>query len=188
MNGNSTLFSLGVGVDSSAVVVGAVSGLPQLEQLTRSPFHIATSDLEVELPETYEFRDQYLDPWLAERGQQIHILTPQVRDRNGETHSNLARYYFAQAALPSRQTRACTERFKIKTIQGWAKQVLGPAQADCVIGFDCHEGRRAAKMTDTASYRYIFPVIYPRLETGGFKGACQRYRRRQNGLLDRGKP
>lgn len=152
--------SLGLGVDSSSVVAAIAARHPLYADFADRQLWILTSDLEVELPETYDFRDNYLGPFLAERGYTIEILTPQVRDRFGAMHSNLADYYYRMAAVPARATRACTERFKVLTVQGRAKEEFGDTPLDVLIGFDVRETGRADRLASyTGQFNYLFPMI-----------------------------
>lgn len=153
------ILNAGIGIDSSTLAAMLAVNDPRLRGLTPRLALIATADLETELDVVYDFRDQYLAPFLAAHGHTLVVLQPEVRDHNGQTHSNLYDYYYAQGMVPSRQRRSCTDRFKIQTVRRYAQERLGTQAVEMVIGFDCHEGNRAAKLRPTARYAYSCPLI-----------------------------
>jgi hypothetical protein len=154
------VLSLGLGIDSSAVAVLMANGDPRVAGLRQRLALATNGDLEAEVPPTYQFRDQYLVPYLEERGLAYTSLAPAVVDRHGQIHSNLYDYYFAQAAIPTRARRSCTHRFKIITIQKHALDLLGDGQAiEVMIGFDCNEVRRTTKLADSKRFVYCYPLI-----------------------------
>jgi hypothetical protein len=85
------------------------------------------------------------------------VLTPQVTDRHGETHSNLYEYYNAQAVVPSRSRRSCTDRFKINVVNAQIAETWGD-DIPVLIGFDCHETGRADGLAQFSD-RYRFPLV-----------------------------
>lgn len=153
------IINAGIGIDSSTIAALVAANDPRVRDLTPRVALIATADLEVELDVVYAFRDQYLAPFLAAQGYTLTVLTPQVRDHTGKAHANLYDYYYAQGMVPSRSLRSCTDRFKIQTVRRYAQEQFGTQPVEMVIGFDCHEGNRAAKLHTTAQYTYSCPLI-----------------------------
>ena len=148
----------GIGVDSSSVLALLAGGDPRLAGQRSRLAAVATSDLETEDPTTYVFRDHYLRPFLQERGMELVVVSPAVRDRHGQVHSNLYDYYFAQGMVPSRARRSCTNRFKIARVKQYIREQVGP-EAEVIIGFDCQEATRAAKLRNTAAFTYSCPMM-----------------------------
>lgn len=153
------IINAGIGIDSSTIAAMVAAHDPRVADLTSRVALIATADLETELDVVYAFRDQYLTPFLAERGFALTILQPEVRDHTGQAHSNLYDYYYAQGMVPSRQRRSCTDRFKIQTVRRYAQEQFAAQPVEMVIGFDRFETNRAVKLHSTAQYTYSCPLI-----------------------------
>jgi len=148
--------SLGCGIDSSTMTVMDANGDPRRQGVeVMASLH---SDMGAEMPQTYQFYQDYLFPCLEEQGApRLQVLMPQVRDRHGKTHSNLYEYYYAQACVPSRSRRSCTDRFKISVVNARIAETCGD-DIPVLIGFDCHETRRADGLAQFSD-RYRFPLV-----------------------------
>ena len=99
-------------------------------------------------PYTYEYVD-----YLTKKGFNIRTVYPEVRDRQGNTWSNLYDYCYDKKIVPSRRFRWCTDKFKIQP-------VLKSIQKPCTIyiGFDKGELHRISKIK-IHGVQYEYPLL-----------------------------
>lgn len=154
------VLSYGAGLDSFFVLTRILESDDEpWASLRRRLVAIVHCDLGEELPETTDHLSEVAMPLAARHGMDITILRPRVVDRHGEHHSRLRTYLLAQAVVPSRTRRWCSERFKITPIGQWADDTFGVGAYDTILGYDASEGHRTARLSERQRARFVLPLM-----------------------------
>jgi hypothetical protein len=153
------VFSYGAGLDSFFALTRLLTSRDEPWVSLRARLAaIVHCDLGEELPETTAHLNDVAIPFARSHGWDITILQPRVVDRHGELHTRLRTYLLAQAVVPSRTRRWCSQRFKIEPIGQWADALLGP-DYDTLLGYDATEGHRTARLSDRQRARLMLPLM-----------------------------
>lgn len=113
-------------------------------------------------PETYQYVAGF-QWWLKANGHKpITVLRPKVRTKDGIVFENLYNYYAYTKTIPTRISRACTDRFKVTTLQ---KYFVTPCF--CYIGIDADEAHRAKP-----SYKKGIEIRWPLIEHEIGRAGC----------------
>jgi 3'-phosphoadenosine 5'-phosphosulfate sulfotransferase (PAPS reductase)/FAD synthetase len=154
------VFSYGAGLDSffalTRLMESQTGPWPSLRARLGAIVHC---DLGEELPETLEHLNTVAIPYARSHGFDITVLTPRVVDRHGAYHSRLRTYLLAQAVVPSRTKRWCSQRFKITPITAWADRTFGENRYDTLLGYDASEGHRTKRLSDRQRARLVLPLM-----------------------------
>lgn len=89
-------------------------------------------------PETYEYVDYFVAT-----GRPITVLHPDVGTIEGDRFDNIVDYYRHRKLVPSRRQRACTDRFKVVTLNRYQK-----TPCTVHIGYAADEAHRAKIHSD----------------------------------------
>ncbi len=158
MGKSPTIVSYGGGVNSTALLVGIVKGLPAFR-----PGAILFADTGGELPETYAYVAAF-SAWLAQHGLPT-IVT--VRDDLG---GPLEQRCLSRKMLPSvaygRHRRGCSEKSKQRPQHRWARREWPDSMAAWeaggrvtkLIGYGAEETYRA-RIDEDRWYEYLYPLI-----------------------------
>ena len=145
--------SFGGGVNSVALYLYLVE---QGEEFEAVFVHHGT-----DWPETYDYVAGF-QWWLKRQGlRPIKVLTPEVRTNDGKIFTNLYSYYNYKKFFPSRQSRACTDRWKVRTLEKYQKP---PAWV--YIGYASDEAHRA-KIQSANGLEFRFPLIEAEIDRQG---------------------
>lgn len=154
------IMSYGAGLDSFFALTRLLESdsgpWPELRARLGAIVHC---DLGEELPETLAHLEEVAVPYAASWGWDIAILRPSVVDRHGERHDRLRTYLLAQAVIPSRTRRWCSQRFKITPITDWADRTFGADAYDTLLGYDASEGHRTKRLSDRQRARLVLPLM-----------------------------
>lgn len=160
--------SYGGGVNSLGMLIG-------MSERGERPDAVVFCDTKGEKPETYQYLDEILPPWLSRQG--FPALTRLCRadfpnSRTGD--KSLEEECLRLGAMPSRAYGygTCADKWKIDPFIWWAKTwakdvwARGGTVTRC-IGFDAGEARRVSAAGDRG-----FTKRYPLLEWGWDRQAC----------------
>jgi 3'-phosphoadenosine 5'-phosphosulfate sulfotransferase (PAPS reductase)/FAD synthetase len=157
------VFSYGAGLDSffalTRILEADVRDDDAWSHLRRRLAAIVHCDLGEELPETLAHLNDVAIPFARQHGFEITVLRPRVVDRFGQHHDRLRTYLLAQAVVPSRTRRWCSDRFKITPISQWATDTFGPDAFDTLLGYDSSEGHRTRRLSDKQRARLVLPLM-----------------------------
>jgi hypothetical protein len=141
--------SFGAGVNSTAVL------------LLSRPRFLIFADTGDEYPETYEYLDKYVKPFVASYGGRF------VTVRNDGRYPRLRDHALAEKIIPVRVNRWCTDKWKIRPIQAYLRT---HSLLPCVqmIAIDAGESHRA-KPSNRRDISNCFPLITRGID----RDACQ---------------
>jgi len=151
------VLSFGGGVNTAALLALAYRGDVRVD-------YAIFADTGCEIPETYEWIEQYAKPVCDELG--IVFVTVKGRENvHGTEVTNLYDYLYQYRIIPTRIRRSCTEKFKIKPIREWIINNLSDPVV--LLGIDASEKHRAVPGID-------FECRYPLIEFGMTRNDCKR--------------
>lgn len=152
------ILSYGKGLDSTWTAIQLfTSSDPYWLDLRSRVAMILTSSLGAEWPETEWHFNDVMKPFLLEHGWEVTTIVPRVKDRHGVIHENITEYYKGQAAIPTRQFRSCTDRFKINPCQHASRDLLETKDFTTILCFDAGEGKRVQRANTWKTRSYIYP-------------------------------
>lgn len=157
------VFSYGAGLDSFFALTRLLYD-PTWADLRRRLAMIIHSDLGAELPETQWHLDNVAIPMMQGYGFELTVIKPRVMAHDRKVYEDITDYYFAQAAIPGKMQRSCTDRFKIVPCQEAAKDLVGASVT--LLGYDASEGHRVRRLTPKRRAMMAFP-LYDRGLTRG---------------------
>lgn len=102
-----------------------------------TPDFVVFADTEGELPETYEYNDQYARPWCDDLG--VEFIT--VQQSGSHYGTSLYDYFWKYETVPMPFHRMCSEKFKLIPIQRFYKQ-FRPCLINAIIGISADESQR----------------------------------------------
>jgi hypothetical protein len=162
----STIFSYGAGVQSTALMVLMAKGdVPKPDA-----FVFANVGNDSEKPETLEYLETYARPFAEAHG--IEIVEVQ-HEYNGQPETLLEHIRRTQRSIPipafmengAPGNRTCTQNFKVNVVDKWIK-AQGITHATIQLGFSIDEFRRTATksteylpVTKRYSKRFAWPLI-----------------------------
>ena len=162
----STIFSYGAGVQSTALMVLMAKGdVPKPDA-----FVFANVGNDSEKPETLEYLETYARPFATVHG--IEIVEVQ-HEYNGQPETLLEHIRRTKRSIPipafmkngAPGNRTCTQDFKVKVVDKWIK-AQGITHATIQLGFSIDEFRRTATksteylpVTKRYSKRFAWPLI-----------------------------
>jgi len=147
-----SILSFGGGVNSTAILVLHAMGKIKLDA-------IIFADTGSELPETYEYMEEYIKSLCA--GLQL----PFHRVAKGD----LFQYYWEKKLIPFRIQRQCTDKYKIRPIKAFMKEKY--PDAITVIGIDYGERHRAERFRGV----FEFPLIDMEINRDNCERIIQNY-------------
>lgn len=150
------VFSYGAGLDSFFALTRILTD-PDWQDIRRQLAMIVHSDLGAELPETAWHLEHVAKPMMEAEGLALTVIKPLVRAQDGNIYDDITAYYYAQAAIPGKMQRSCTDRFKIVPCQQVARDLVG----ECVtlLGYDASEGHRVRRLTPKRRAQFTFPLF-----------------------------
>lgn len=138
--------SFGVGVQSTALLLTGIYD------------EIIFADTQGEHPETYEYLQAYVLPYVKEKGIKFTVLDTPVSDsKNFEATRSLEEFCLRRRMTPSRMQRWCTERFKISRIAKYIKD-SGHKPATAVMGISWDEMHRM-HTSHSRAYSFEYPLV-----------------------------
>lgn len=150
MNAKPLIVSYGIGVDSTAILVG-------LAQRGLVPAHILFADTGGEKPETYAYLP-VIAAWLAQQG--FPPVTPVFANNR---HKTLEQEVRSRETLPAMAfgVRSCSDKWKVQPQKKYLRGVYGDLSGlRFAIGYDATETKRAAKgMAHQEKFERWFPLI-----------------------------
>lgn len=122
--------SMGFGVNSVALYL--------LMESLGMEFEALFVDHGGDWPDTYQYAEYFIGT-----GRPVTILKPDVGTIEGKRFDNLVDWFAHRRIVPSRKSRLCTDRFKVRTL-------LNYQQRPCIvhIGFASDEAHRAKIYSD----------------------------------------
>lgn len=167
----------GGGKDSTAMLIGFRDRgiVPDLILFAEVGGRLAREDRHhrAEKPETYEFLDDHITPWLARVG-----FPPLTVVHNEGMHGSLEENCLANEMLPSSAygLHSCADKYKVRPqdihVAAWGPAREAWAAGHLVrraIGYHAGESHRAKVFADPR-YRYAYPLI----AWGWDKAECER--------------
>ena len=132
------------------------------------------ADTQGEHPETYEYIDKYVEPYIKEKGIRFTTLVTPVHDGKGiAPTASLEEFCLARKMTPSRMNRWCTERFKIKRIANYVRD-SGHRPAIAVMGISWDESHRIHE-SHSRVYSFEYPLVDKRLTREDCERIIQNY-------------
>ena len=159
----STCLSFGAGVQTHALLVLIAQGVwPR-------PDAIVFADPGNEQDATYSYLEKYTAPYALNHGLEIKVLGPEWR--TGHYAADLETYCRQHRMVPGTCVRWCTDRYKVKPILRYLKQVMGAtkdAPVESWIGISTDESRRLK-----TSRPGLQTLRYPLVELGLSRADCE---------------
>jgi len=122
-----------------------------LAEILPSDVERVFSDPGAEEPETYGYIDYYLP------NHKVKILTPEV-----EGYTNIYEYYYNKVGCPPfRAYRSCTDKFKVRVLEGYMKT---PAKVYIGIAYD---ERHRVKIHEKGGFTYEYPLVDEKITRKG---------------------
>lgn len=147
------IISLGGGVQSSALVV-----LNGLDRIQPKATHAVFADTGAEMPQTYEWINEYLKPWAA--AHDIEVVTTRDQkywplDEYQLEHKHILMPMFGSRGGMLR--RQCTYKLKILPVRRWLRG-QGAESATVQLGISTDEAHRA-KDADVQWVQHRWPLL-----------------------------
>lgn len=156
-----TYLSLGAGVDTTAILL-----MPDvMEQVD----FVLFADTGSENPETYEYLEEYIKPYLQKIGISLLIVHGEERV-NGAPVTNMEQAYLGWKMIPIRQLRHCTDKWKIKPMHKFLTETYPDEELRVIIGFAYDEIQRV----NTKRWKDQ-KVWYPLIEKKMTRDECVKY-------------
>ena len=165
------IISYGGGVQSTAMVIMAATRNPEFEAACGGPIDAALfSNVgdDSEHPATLDYVRNVIQPWAAEHGLPVEILTRQDKNGNDRTlyGDMINRDRMLAIPMPVRMAngapgrRTCTVDYKVKVIHKWLKAHGASAENPAIqaIGISTDEFQRASDRHEPFERR-IYPLI-----------------------------
>jgi len=150
------VLSMGGGVQTTAMLI----------RYRKSIDKVIFADTGAEFPETYGYIEKYLKPFCADHG--IEWITVSEDRRFG----SLEEHCIERKVIPFRQSRWCTEDYKIAPINRKLRE-LGATRTNplnMMIGFSSDESHRLGAQNDRPLYKRL---VYPLMDDMITRGQCK---------------
>ncbi len=141
--------SFGAGVQTTALMV------------TDHFDEIVFADTGAEWPETYEYLEKIVLPYVQEHNIKFTVVRGQ-ETLEGKLATTLEDYCLQRRITPSRQHRWCTDRYKIKPIRKYVKAQGWELPATSVMGISYDEFHRM-HTPHWHEYTFEYPLVDKRL-------------------------
>ena len=115
------------------------------------------ADTKGEWPETYEYLEKYILPYVKEHGIKFTVLGGDVT-KSGITTSSLEDYCHKRKTTPSIQFRWCTETFKIRRIKEYIRVQDYPKPRLAIMGISFEELGRMHK-SHSRTWEFEYPLV-----------------------------
>lgn len=145
------VLSLGAGVNSTAMLL----------QFHENIDAVLFADTGAERPETYKYLETYLIPFCEKQS----IPFTKVMSKEGMLQNYCIKYHI----IPLRMYRWCTDRFKRKPMEKWAKETYGNTEIEWLIGIDYGELHRM-RTSGRKNMTYCYPLVDAHIDRAG----CER--------------
>lgn len=157
-----TLLSYGGGVNSTALLL-MVTTEPRFSHY-RDDLVVAFADPGAEMPETYAYLAEHVEPYCAAQG--IEFARIGADYRGGDKRQDLEAYGHTRGMIPHRSLRFCTQEWKILPIRRFCRQRWSinyrlrtqPVIITQLIGIDAGEPHRA-NLANAPYLTNAFPLI-----------------------------
>jgi len=149
-----TGLSLGAGVDTTAIL--------RIPQVMDQVDFVVFSDTGGEHPETYQYIEHLIGPFLKEKGIPFHI----VRGREvayGVVVESLEEACMRWRIIPSRILRHCTAKFKLKPIREFIEEEYPNEEIRMILGIAADEPQRVNN-NRWKGYTTWYPLIELKLK------------------------
>lgn len=156
-----TYLSLGAGIDTTAILL-----MPDV--MEKIDF-VMFADTGGENPETYEYMEKYIKPYLQTINKPLVIVHGEEKV-NGGMQTNMEQAYLGWKMIPIRLMRHCTDKWKIRPMHNYLKANYPDEALRVVIGFAFDEIQRvnSTRWKDQ-------DVWYPLIEKKMTRDDCARY-------------
>ena len=156
-----TYLSLGAGVDTTAILL-----MPDI--MDKTDF-VMFADTCGENPETYEYIDKYIKPYL-EKIQKPLIIVHGEEKVNGKIETNMEMAYLGWKMIPVRFMRHCTDKWKIRPMHKYLQSNYPDDSLRVIIGFAFDEIQRV-NTTRWQDQETWFPLIDKKMT----RDDCKKY-------------
>ncbi|MGC8584857.1 MAG: phosphoadenosine phosphosulfate reductase family protein [Thermoplasmata archaeon] len=144
-----TYLSFGAGVNTVAIL--------HISDVLEKIDMIIFADTGAEKPETYQYIEKYVRPYLRRIGKEFVIVKGSEKI-NGMKINNLYDACFEWKMIPTRMLRFCTEKFKIKPIMKYFKENYPHEKITTVLGIAYDEAYRINNQK-WKSYETWYPLV-----------------------------
>ena len=148
-----TYLSLGAGVDTTAILL--------MPDVMKEIDFVMFADTGGENPETYEYLNKYIEPYLEKIHKPLIIVHGEERV-NGKNTSNMEEAYLGWKMIPVRFMRHCTDKWKIRPMHKYLKETFPDEPLKVVIGFAYDEIQRV-NSTRWKGQEVWYPLIEKRM-------------------------
>ena len=156
-----TYLSLGAGVDTTAILL-----MPDV--MDQVDF-VLFADTGGENPETYEYIEKYIKPYLEKIHKPMVIVHGEEKV-NGELKTIMEEAYLGWKMIPVRFMRHCTDKWKIRPMNKYLKDNYPDEKLRVIIGFAYDEIQRV----NTTRWKDQ-EVWYPLIEKKMTRDDCVKY-------------
>lgn len=128
-----TGLSLGAGVDTTAIL--------RIPEIIDQTDFVIFSDTGGEHPETYQFIEEWIGPFLKEKKIPFYIVRGK-ENADGLEVENMEEAYLRWKIIPIRMLRHCTAKWKLKPIRKFLAEKYPGEQIRMIIGIAADEPQR----------------------------------------------
>ena len=156
-----TYLSLGAGVDTTAILL-----MPDIMEQTD---FVIFADTGGENPETYDYMERYIKPYLEKIHKPLVIVRGQ-ENVQGSPVKVMEEAYLGWKMIPVRFMRHCTDKWKIRPMNKYLKETYPDEKLRVIIGFAYDEIQRV-----NSSRWKDQEVWYPLIEKKMTRDDCVKY-------------
>ena len=128
-----TYLSLGAGVDTTAILL--------MPDILKEMDFVLFADTGGEHPETYQYMERYIMPYLEENGKPL-IIVQGEENIGGSPVRVMEEAYLKWKMIPTRPIRHCTDKWKIKPMHKYLAEMYPNEDLRVIIGFAYDERHR----------------------------------------------
>ncbi len=152
-----TYLSYGAGVNTTAIL--------HLPDVMENVDFVIFADTGAEKPETYQYIEKYVRPYLKEIGKEFIVVKGKEKI-NGKEVSNLYEACYQWKMIPTRTLRFCTAKFKIKPIKQYFQNNFPGEKIKAVLGIAYDEAYRINNIRWEGQEMW-FPLIEKKITRKG---------------------